>query len=210
MPTDRPSVAKFHQTHSMLKTFFRKKGFTPGSSMHDAAEGSQAAELAAELLVVPTALMALTLLEARLIVRHMQPQIVAKGTVFIREGDTRDTGFMMLLLDGEVTVETKVASRPEPIIITLLGRGSLIGELSLISAQARYATCVAATPLRCAILTREALEQLMQENALVAAKLLLTVSYRTGACLREVTDKLKMYVQLMVAMEQEIASRNDA
>ena len=178
--------------------------------MHDAAEGSQAAELAAELLVVPTALMALTLLEARLIVRHMQPQIVAKGTVFIREGDTRDTGFMMLLLDGEVTVEAKVVSRAEPIIITVLGRGSLIGELGLLDGQARYASCVAATPLRCAILTREALHQLMEENALVAAKLMLAVSYRIGICLREVTDKLKMYVQLTQAMEQEIASRTDA
>lgn len=193
----------------MLKKLFRKKGFTLGSSLHNATEDSEAAGLAAQLLVVPTALMALTLLEARMIVRHMQPQIVAKGTVLIREGDTRDTGFMMLLLDGEITVEAKVASRAEPIIITVLGRGSLIGELSLIGGQARYASCIAATPLRCAILTRASLQLLMQEDALVAAKLLLAVSYRTGACLREVTDKLKMYVQLMVAMEQEIASRND-
>ena len=180
-----------------------------GSSLHDATEGSEAADLAAELLVMPTALMALTLLEARLIVRHMQPQIVAKGTVFIREGDTRDTGFMMLLLDGEVTVEARVASRAEPIIISLLGPGSLIGELALIGGQARYASCIAATQLRCAILTREALNNLMKENALVAAKLMLAVSHRIGITLREVTDKLKMYVQLTQAMEQEIASRTD-
>ena len=194
----------------MLNTLFRKKGFTAGDKADDVAGVSQAAEMAAELLLTPTALMALTLREARLIVRHMQPQIVAKGTVFIREGDTRDTGFMMLLLDGEVTVEAKVVSRAEPIIITVLGRGSLIGELSLIGGQARYASCIAATPLRCAILTREALNELMKDDALVAAKLLLAISFRIGICLREVTDKLKMYVQLMQAMEQEIASRNDA
>lgn len=194
----------------MLNTLFRKKGFTAGNKADDVAGVSQAAEMAAELLLTPTALMALTLREARLIVRHMQPQIVAKGTVFIREGDTRDTGFMMLLLDGEVTVEAKVVSRAEPIIITVLGRGSLIGELSLIGGQARYASCIAATPLRCAILTREALNELMKDDALVAAKLLLAISFRIGICLREVTDKLKMYVQLMQAMEQEIASRNDA
>lgn len=194
----------------MLNTLFRKKGFTAGNKADDVAGVSQAAEMAAELLLTPTALMALTLREARLVVRHMQPQIVAKGTVFIREGDTRDTGFMMLLLDGEVTVEAKVVSRAEPIIITVLGRGSLIGELSLIGGQARYASCIAATPLRCAILTREALNELMKDDALVAAKLLLAISFRIGTCLREVTDKLKMYVQLMQAMEQEIASRNDA
>jgi len=191
----------------MLNTFFRKKSVAFIAEQHGAAEGSEAADLAAELLIAPTALMQLTMLDARLVVRYMQPKILAKGTVFIREGDARDTGFMLLVLDGEVTVETRVASRLEPIIITLLGRGSLIGELALIEGEARCASCVAATQLRCAILTREALNKMMQENPLLAAKLLLAVSLRIGVRLREVTDKLRMYVQLTQAMEQEIGSR---
>jgi CRP/FNR family cyclic AMP-dependent transcriptional regulator len=194
----------------MLSTFFRKKSFPPASPSLDATQGSEAADLAARLLMAPTALMQLTLPEARMVVRYMQPQILAKGTVFIREGDARDTGFLMLLLDGEVTVETLVVSRVEPIVITLLGPGSLIGELGMFDGLPRYASCVAATQLRCAILTRESLNRLMQENAGIAAKLLLAVSLRIGARLREVTDKLKMYVQLTQAMEQEIASRSDA
>lgn len=194
----------------MLSTFFRKKSVPPASQRHGATEGSEAADLAAEMLMAPTALMQLTMQEARLVVGYMQPQIVAKGTVFIREGDARDTGFLMLLLNGEVTVETMVVSRVEPIVITLLGPGSLIGELGMFDGLPRYASCIAATQLRCAILTREALNRLMQENPAVAAKLLLAVSLRIGARLREVTDKLKMYVQLTQAMEQEIGSRNDA
>ncbi|CDS52655.1 cAMP-binding proteins-catabolite gene activator and regulatory subunit of cAMP-dependent protein kinases [Polaromonas sp. CG9_12] len=177
---------------------------------HDATEGSESADLAAQLLVAPTALMQLTMPEARMVVCYMQPQIVAKGTVFIREGDARDTAFLMLLLDGEVTVETLVVSRVEPIVITLLGPGSLIGELGMFDGLPRYASCIAATQLRCAILTREALNRLMEENPGVAAKLLLAVSLRIGARLREVTDKLKMYVQLTQAMEQEIGSWSDA
>jgi len=47
----------------------------------------------------------------------------------------------------------------------------------------------------------------MQDNAPVAAKLLLGISVRSGARLRELTDKLKMYAQLTQAMEQEIGSR---
>ena len=193
----------------MISTFFRKKSFPSVSPRHDATEGSEAADLAAEMLMAPTALMRLTMPEARLVVRYMQPKIVARGTVFIREGDARDTGFMMLLLDGEVTVETRVVSRAEPIVISLLGPGSLIGELGLFDGLPRYASCIAATQLRCAILTREALNHLMQENPAVAAKLLLAVSLRIGARLREMTDKLKMYVQLTQVMEQEIASRNE-
>ena len=194
----------------MLNTFFRKKSIAFSGEKHGTVEGSEAADLAAELLIAPTALMQLTMLDARLVVRYMQPQILAKGTVFIREGDASDTGFMLLVLDGEVTVETKVASRLEPIIIALLGRGSFIGELELIDGQARYASCVAATQLRCAILTREALNKMMQEAPLLAAKLMLAVSLRIGVRLREVTDKLKMYVQLAQAMEQEIGARTDA
>lgn len=191
----------------MLKNIFKKTFLHTDGGPQDTTEGSGSADLAAELLMAPTALMQLTLEEARVIVRYMQPQLVAKGTIFIREGDARDTGFMLLLLDGEVTVETLVVSRVEPITITVLGPGSLIGELGLLDAQPRYATCIAATPLRCAILTREALNRLMQENAPVAAKLLLALSLRIGVRLREITDKLKMYVQLTQAMEQEIASR---
>ncbi|MBC7686350.1 MAG: cyclic nucleotide-binding domain-containing protein [Bdellovibrionales bacterium] len=194
----------------MTSTFLRKKSFPSISPPHDATEGSETADLAARLLVAPTALMQLTMPEARTVVRYMQPQIVSKGTVFIREGDVLDTGFLMLLLDGEVTVETQVVSRAEPIVITLLGPGSLIGELGMFDGLPRYASCVAATQLRCAILTRAGLSRLMEENPGIAAKLLLAVSLRIGARLREVTDKLKMYVQLTQAMEQEIGSRPEA
>ena len=169
--------------------------------------GSEMADLAAELLIAPTAMMRLTLAEAHVVVRYMQPQIVEQGTVFIREGDVSDTGFMMLLLDGEVTVESQLVSRAEPIILSVQGRGSLIGELGMLDHSPRYASCVATTPLLCAILTREALQLLMEENPLIAAKLLLAVSLRVAERLRDNSDKLKMYVQLTQAMQEEIVSR---
>lgn len=191
----------------MLKDIFKKKSLAAEPAPQPGIEGSEAANLAAELLITPTALMQLTLAEAKVVVRYMQPQLVSRGTTFLREGDERDTGFMMLLLDGEVRVETLVVSRTDPIVITLLGRGSLIGELGLLDGQARYASCVAATALRCAILSREALDQLMHEEPRIAAKLTLAVSMRIAERLREVTDKLKKYAQLTQAMGQEMGSR---
>lgn len=83
------------------------------------------------------------------------------------------------------------------------GPGNLIGELGLLDGKARYASCVAATPLRAAVLTRESLDLLMHEEPAIAAKLILGISMRIGVRLREVTDKLKMYVQLTQAMERE-------
>jgi CRP/FNR family transcriptional regulator, cyclic AMP receptor protein len=194
----------------MFKNIFSHKSLPPDSELHDTSKGSATADLAAELLIAPTALMQLTLHEAREVVRYMHPQLIAKGTVFIREGDTSDTGFLLLVLDGEVTVETMLAGRAEPITLNVLGRGSLVGELGLIDGQPRFASCVAATPLRCAILTRKALQRLMRDNAPVAAKLLLVVSMSIGVRLRDLTGKLKLYLQLTHALEQEIGSRTIA
>lgn len=165
-------------------------------------------DLAAQLLIAPTALMPLTPEDAHLVLRYMQPQIIAENTVFIREGDSRDTGFMLLLLDGEVTVENIVVSRLDPITITVLGPGSLIGELGLVDGEPRYASCIASTPVRCVVLTRAALQKLITDHPAVAAKLLLAMSMRIAKRLRDNTDKLKMYVQLTQAMQQELGARS--
>ncbi|MDP2255821.1 MAG: cyclic nucleotide-binding domain-containing protein [Polaromonas sp.] len=170
-------------------------------------ENSSTADLAAELLVAPTALMQLTPADARVVVRYMQPHRIEEGTTFIKEGDTRDTDFMMLILDGEVTVETIVVSRIEPVTVTVLGRGSLVGEMGLLDGEPRAASCTASSPLSCAILSRQALEALMEDNPLVAAKLMLAVALRIAARLRDNADKLKMYVQLTQVMQQEISHR---
>lgn len=191
----------------MFNKFFKKKSLATSDHRARALENSSTADLAAELLVTPTALMRLTLEDARAVVHYMQPHRINEGTTFIKEGDTRDTAFMMLILDGEVTVETVVVSRTEPVTVTVLGRGSLVGEMGLLDGEPRSASCTASTPLSCAILTRRALEDLMNDHPLVAAKLMLAVALRIAARLRDNADKLKMYVQLTQVMQQEISHR---
>ena len=162
----------------MFENFFGKKSPEPPESRLDAIAGSSMADRAAHLLGAPTALMQLTLEESRTVVTYMQPRKIEEGTTFIKEGDTRNTGFMLLVLDGEVTVENIVVSRVEPITVTVLGEGSLLGEMGLLDGEPRSASCTASTEVRCAILTREALEQLMIDNPQVAAKLMMAVSLR--------------------------------
>lgn len=169
-----------------------------------AIEGSSSADLAADLLTAPSALMQLTHDDARIVVTYMKPHKIAEGTTFIKEGDTEDTGFMLLLLDGEVTIESIVVSRTEPITVTVLGPGSLIGEMGLLDGEPRSASCTAISDLRCAILTREALNQLMQDDPATAAKLMMAISLRIAERMRESADKLKLYAQLTQAMQEEI------
>ena len=169
-----------------------------------AIEGSSTAELAAQLLIAPTALMQLTSAEAMIVVSYMIPHRIAVGTTFIMEGDKSDTGYMVILLEGEVTVENIVVSRRSPVTVNVLGPGSLIGEMALVDGQARLASCTASTDVRCAILSREALEQMGTDDPKTAAKLMFAVSLRVAERLRDTTEKLKMYSQLVQAMQQEI------
>ena len=169
-----------------------------------AIEGSTTAELAANLLIAPTALMQLSYADALNVVSYMLPMKIPSGTTFIKEGDESDTGYMLLLLEGEVTVENIVVSRTTPVTVTVLGPGSLIGEMGLVDGQARQASCTASADSRCAVLSRAALEKLSEEDPRTAAKLMLAVSVRIAERLRDTADKLRMYSQLVQAMQQEI------
>ena len=192
----------------MLDKFFSKK---PSASLNLAdnprmlaTAGSASADLAAELLTAPTALMQLGKEDAKVVVSYMKPSKISEGTTFIKEGDKNDTGYMMLILDGEVTVETIVVSRVSPITVTVLGAGSLIGEMGLVDGEPRSASCTATTDIRCAVLTRHSLQELMDEQPAIGGKLMMAVSLRIAERMRDASDKLKLYAQLTQAMQQEI------
>lgn len=163
-------------------------------------------DVAAEMLTAPSALMQLSLDEARVVARYMRPKFFEEGSVFIREGDSQNTGFMALVLDGEVTVESIVVSRVSPITVTVLGAGSMHGELGLIDGLPRSASCTASSDLRCLLLTREGVLQLLQDQPALGAKLMMAIAMRIGERLRDNTEKLKKYAQLTKAMQQEIDS----
>ena len=193
----------------MFKKFLPKKQPVTAQAPLDASEGDAPEELltlleAAELLTAPSALMELSLDEARVVVGYMHPERFSEGTVFIREGDDRDTGFMALVLSGDVVVESIVVSRISPITLTVLGPGSMHGEVSLMDGLPRSASCTASTDLICAILTRVGMLQLLKDDPQIGAKLMMAIAMRTGARLRDNTEKLKKYAQLTKAMQQEI------
>lgn len=169
-----------------------------------ALEGSESAELAAELLRGPAALMQLSRDEARQVVSYMLPMRIPEGNTFIRQGDRQSTDFMVLVLEGDVTVDTIVVSRTQPLVVNVLGKGSLIGEMGLLDGEPRAASCTASTPVTCAVLTRRALEELMRDDPLTTAKLMLAVSIRIAQRMRDTSDKLKRYAQLTQTMQQEI------
>lgn len=205
----RRSLCYSRRIGPMFKKIFGKTPDDPAKSRVPEGrlrkiEGSSSADRAAEMLSAPSALLQLSHAEARAVVAYMRPHRIPEGTTFIKEGDVEHTDYMLLVLDGEVTIETIVVSRTEPITVTVLGPGSLIGEMGLLDGEPRSASCTAMTNVRCAILTRDALSQLLAVEPRTAAKLMMAISLRLAERMRESQDKLKLYAQLIQAMQEEI------
>lgn len=161
-------------------------------------------EKAAQLLMTPTALADLTQDEARMIVRFMRPKRFKAGAVFIKEGEVTHSNYMMLVLSGDVRVEKDVASTEDSLVMSIIGAGSLIGEMGILDGAPRSATCTAATDLGVAVLTREALQDLIDRYPMVAARLMLAISKRLSDRLREANRKIKTLTGLSRALEQEL------
>ena len=159
-------------------------------------------ERAASLLVTEGALVALSQADALAVVGYMRPHRLSAGTVLMRQGEHCAGDSMALILGGEVTVESESAS--EGLVVSVLGPGSLIGELGLIDQAARSATCTAAADLALAVLTREAFDQLMAAQPGVATRLLLAIAQRVAGHLRETNRKLLALARVNKALEQEL------
>ena len=159
---------------------------------------------AAALLITEGALVELSAADAREVVSYMRPERIKAGEVVIREGESPRSDFMALVLDGEVTVENSVAAAHDSMVVSILGPGSLIGDMGIIDGGPRSATCTASTDLALAVLTREALTRLMDTHPSVAARLLLAMSKRIADHLRETNRKLMTFAQVSKALQQEL------
>lgn len=162
------------------------------------------AGIAARLLRSAEALAGLSEADARRIVAYMRLIKVSEGQVLTREGEAATNGFMLLVIDGEVTVEGITAGRSEPVVLSVLGPGHLIGETALLDGGPRTATCVATTPLIGAGLSRNALRRLLTADPEVAARLLAAVGRRMAERLRDANRQQRVYHQLLNSMQTEV------
>ena len=161
-------------------------------------------EESAVLLSSAVTWMPLSLAQARLVVSHMRPQHIAQGTVFIQEGDATNTDLMFFVVRGEVVVESSESTRDDPMTVTVLGPGSMLGELALLDGSPRSASCTASTPLFCATLDRPGMLALLSEHPEVGARMVMAMALRMADRLRDNTVKLKRFVQLTRMLQDEL------
>lgn len=176
----------------------------PPRAARSLTESPALADLAAELLQTPGAMADLGPEAATAIVGYMGLVTYPAGAVIFREGDASHTSYLLLVLSGDVSVETADPRGQAPVAISVLGAGNIIGEMGLLDGSPRSATCIATTAVQAGGLSRKALERLIEDNPKVGAKLMVALSKRLADRLRAMSDQLAMYAQVTAAQQQEI------
>lgn len=163
------------------------------------------AEVAAAMLSRPKAMVQLTLDEARLIAAGMGLVTFPAGATLLREGAESASGHMLLILDGEVSVDSESAGGPQaPLALSVLGPGEIIGEMALLDGAPRAVSCTAVSAVLAAGLSRRGLEDLMAAHPVVAAKLLVVLATRIADRLRAVSQQVQVYAQLAAESHDEL------
>ena len=199
----------------MFKRLFRLTSSGPNGQQNAAAEAANSFEspniksLAIDLLCSDHgARLQLTRDEAKIVVSYLQEKRFPPGKMVLAEGEQKNVDYLLVVIDGDVAVETIMVGQAEPMMITVLGAGSFLGELGVIDGGPRSTTCTAASELICGLLKGEALEALIDAHPKVAVKLMLLISKRLAERLRDNTEKLKVSVQLGKTMFQELLENN--
>lgn len=163
------------------------------------------AEKAAGMLSQPKAVVHLTLPEARQVVARMGLVSFPPGTTLLREGAESASGHMLLLLDGEVSVDSEAAGGPQaPLALSVIGPGEIIGEMALLDGAPRAVSCTAVSAVQAAGLSRKGLEELMADQPVVAAKLVVVLATRIADRLRAASQQLQLYAQLAAERSSEL------
>ncbi|MFT3820185.1 MAG: cyclic nucleotide-binding domain-containing protein [Rubrivivax sp.] len=168
------------------------------------AEVPTLAAQAVEVLRSSQALFALSADEARAVVGYMRVLSYPKGATLLREGDGSDSAEMLLLLDGEVSVDAGVDAPAGAVPIAALGPGSVLGEVALLDGRPRSAQCTALSPVRAGGLSRRALETMLDTHPRAAAKLMIALSRHISERLRAMGQQLQVYGQLTASLQGEL------
>lgn len=150
---------------------------------------------AATLLRNNRALMTMSEDEARQVLPFMRLTTFPKGAALLREGDGSSSSYMLLVLEGDVSVDTG-GSPFSNVPISVLGPGDVIGEMALFDGAPRSANCTALSVVQAAGLSRKGLELLVETHPKVAAKLILSLAQRMAERLRALGQQLQMLMDL--------------
>jgi CRP-like cAMP-binding protein len=110
-----------------------------------------------------------------------------QGTCIIGEGEAGD--FMILLITGSIDVVRR-DRHGHPSRIAVVQGGHSLGEMSMIDGEPRFASCITLEQSRFAVLSREALTQVIRTRPHLGARILVKLVHILAQRLRNTTTKL--------------------
>ncbi|MDD2882578.1 MAG: cyclic nucleotide-binding domain-containing protein [Rhodoferax sp.] len=110
-----------------------------------------------------------------------------RGDTILNEGT--EGSFLVIVLTGQVDVMKNDGTGRRK-LVTRVGPGGFLGEMSLIDGRQRFASCVATQPTDFAVLTRDKLNTIMLEYPRLANKVLLLVLQLMTSRLRDTTTRM--------------------
>ena len=125
--------------------------------------------------------------EVRLLTHFMEVYRAVDCMEVIREGDGGD--FMLIVVEGRVEVR-KQDRWNTPQLIAAIEPGRVLGEMSMIDGEPRFATCVAVQPTLVAVLDRASLARIIVEQPLLGAKILMELVLMLSQRLRATSSRL--------------------
>lgn len=113
--------------------------------------------------------------------------------IIITEGEDGD--YMLLVVEGSIDVlkqDTQHCMKH----ITTIKPGTIVGEMAVIDGEKRFATCIASEPSVLAVLTRDALVQIIDNEPKLGARILVQLLAMMSEHLRETGGKLVGYLRV--------------
>lgn len=104
-----------------------------------------------------------------------------RNQVLLSEDDEGD--FLLIILTGQVLVNKKVGEGAQT--MATVSPGATLGEMSMVDGAPRFATCITTEPTDFAVLTRDALNEVLLNTPRLGNKLLLVVLQLMTRRLRE-------------------------
>lgn len=131
--------------------------------------------------------------DIRLLASYMQLYRAEKGTVILNEGDPGD--YMLVMIDGKVDVlKHDIQHRLKH--ITTLEPGEAIGEMAMVDGEPRFATCVAGDSTVFAVLSRDTLARMIDDEPRLGAKILVQLLAMVNQRLRQTSSMLVNYLKV--------------
>ena len=132
-------------------------------------------------------------LDINLLASYMSLYKAKAKDIIITEGEEGD--YMMLVVEGSIEV-LKQDTQHRMKHITHINPGTIVGEMAVIDGEKRFATCIASEPTVLAVLTRDALVQIIDNEPKLGAKILVQLLAMMSEHLRETGGKLVGYLRV--------------